>query len=70
MKKTMMAELLQQDIRSLGSRVLEHKRELLNLRLQHRRNKLENPRQISKIRGEVARLKTALTMKKINKKED
>ena len=69
MEKKMMTELLQRDVHSLGFRVVELKKELLSLQLQHKGNKLENPRQISKIRREVARVKTALTMKKTNKKE-
>lgn len=62
-------DLLQQDDPALKSRVLELKRELLNLRLQHRSKELKNVSQISRVRRDVARVKTALTLRCIQKKE-
>jgi large subunit ribosomal protein L29 len=54
------SELAQQDARSLRQKVLELKRELMNLRLQHRSKELKNMSQIRRVRRDVARVKTAL----------
>jgi large subunit ribosomal protein L29 len=64
-----MIELLQKDEASLKGQVLELKRELLNLRFRHRAKELKDLSQIRRVRRDVARVKTALTMRRMKKKE-
>jgi len=69
MKKILTPDLLAQDMKALGASVLGLKKELLSLRLRHKSKTLDNPRQISKIRKDIARLKTAIAMKTISLKK-
>ncbi|MGL6188065.1 MAG: 50S ribosomal protein L29 [Holosporales bacterium] len=64
-----MIDLLQKDDASLKGQVLELKRELLNLRFRHRAKELKDLSQIRRVRRDVARVKTALTMRRMKKKE-
>ena len=58
-----------QDAEALKKLLLEHRRELLNLRLRHRAKQLGNPTEISRSRRQVARIKTILGEKADKKKE-
>jgi len=69
MTNFLISDLLNRDMKSLGSSVLDLKRDLFALRLRHKRKALENPRQISKIKKDIARLKTAIAMKTISLKK-
>ena len=44
----------------LNEKLGELKKDLFNLRLQHAINQLENPRKISEVKTDIARVKTVL----------
>ena len=61
------------EIRELGAaeleaRVLDLKKELFNLRFQHATNQLDNPKRISEVKKDIARIKTVLKENEINNK--
>ena len=44
----------------LGTKLVERKKDLFNLRLQHATNQLENPIRIAEVKKDIARVKTIL----------
>lgn len=61
------------EIRDLGAaeleaRVLDLKKELFNLRFQHATNQLDNPKRISEVKKDIARIKTVLKENEIKNK--
>ena len=44
----------------LGKKLLELKKDLFNLRLQHATNQLDNPIRISDVKKDIARVKTLI----------
>jgi len=62
-------DLRTQDVGALKQLLLEHRRELLNLKLRHRAKQLGNPTEIFRSRRQVARIKTILGEKADKKKE-
>jgi ribosomal protein L29 len=64
-----LSDLRAQDPAALKQLILEQRRELMNLRLRHRSKQLENFMEISRARRQIARLKTVLNSKMINRKE-
>ena len=44
----------------LNAKLLELKKDLFNLRLQHATNQLENPGRITEVKHDIARVKTVL----------
>jgi ribosomal protein L29 len=64
-----LSDLRAQDPTALKQLILEQRRELMNLRLRHRSKQLENFMEISRARRQIARLKTVLNSKMINRKE-
>ena len=47
----------------LESKLVELKKDLFNLRLQHATNQLDNPMQINTIKKDIARVKTIMKQK-------
>ena len=61
------------EIRDLGAaeleaRVLDLKKELFNLRFQHATNQLDNPKRISEVKKDIARIKTVIKENEIKNK--
>lgn len=47
----------------LENKLLQLKKDLFNLRMQHATNHLDNPTQISSVRRDIARVKTVIRQK-------
>ena len=56
-------ELNAKDEAALREELLLAKKELFNLRFQHATNQLDNTARITEVRKNIARIKTAITMK-------
>ena len=50
----------------LETKLMELKKDLFNLRLQHATNQLENPLQIAAVKKDIARIKTIIREKEQN----
>ena len=53
-------EIRELSVEQLNEKVLELKKDLFNLRLQHATNQLENPLRIAEVKKDIARVKTIL----------
>ena len=53
-------ELREQNAEQLNKKLLELKKDLFNLRLQHATNQLENPIKIADVKRDIAKIKTVL----------
>lgn len=51
----------------LNMKLVELKQELFNLRFSHATGQLNNPKQLTKCRKDIARVKTVLRQRQINK---
>ena len=54
------SEVRKMSATELESKVVELKKDLFNLRLQHATNQLDNPIRIAEVRKDIARVKTIL----------
>ena len=52
----------------LNQKLVELKKDLFNLRLQHAINQLENPLKISEVKTDIARVKTVLRERELAQK--
>ncbi|MBQ2819771.1 MAG: 50S ribosomal protein L29 [Clostridia bacterium] len=53
-------EIRELSVEQLNEKVLELKKDLFNLRLQHATNQLDNPIKIAEVKRDIARIKTVL----------
>ena len=51
-------EIRELSVEQLNEKVLELKKDLFNLRLQHATNQLDNPIKIAEVKRDIARIKT------------
>lgn len=54
------SEVRKMSATELESKVVELKKDLFNLRLQHATNRLDNPNRIAEVKKDIARVKTVL----------
>ena len=54
------SDLRELTVDELGRKLIDLKKDLFNLRMQHATNKLENPIRIADVRRDIARVKTLL----------
>lgn len=54
------SELREMNGPELGRKLLDLKKDLFNLRLQHATNQLENPIRLREVRHDIARVKTVI----------
>ena len=66
MKSTKMKEYTNMTVEDLQKELKELKQELFKLRFQHALNGLDNPKKMSLVKKNIARVNTAITMKKGN----
>ena len=53
-------EIRELSVEQLNEKVLELKKDLFNLRLQHATNQLDNPIKIAEVKRDIAKIKTVL----------
>jgi large subunit ribosomal protein L29 len=53
----------------LGNKLLDLKKELFALRFQHAVNQLENPKRLTGVKKDIARVKTIIRERELAKKE-
>ena len=53
-------EIREMSAEQLAEKLMELKKDLFNLRLQHATNQLENPLRIAEVKKDIARVKTVL----------
>ena len=56
-------EIREMSLEELNVKLNDLKKDLFNLRFQNATNQLENPKQITEVRREIARVKTVITEK-------
>ena len=56
-------EIREMSATELETKLLQLKKDLFNLRMQHATNHLDNPTQISAVRRDIARVKTVIRQK-------
>ena len=61
------AEMLKMDVPALEKQLADLKSELFNLRFQHAINQLDNPTRINVVKKDIARIKTVLRQRELNK---
>ena len=66
MKSSKMKEYTNMTVEDLQKELKELKQELFKLRFQHALNGLDNPKKMSLVKKNIARVNTAITMKKSN----
>lgn len=66
MKSGKMKEYTNMTVEDLQKELKELKQELFKLRFQHALNGLDNPKKMSLVKKNIARVNTAITMKKGN----
>jgi large subunit ribosomal protein L29 len=66
MKSSKMKEYTNMTVEDLQKELKELKQELFKLRFQHALNGLDNPKKMSLVKKNIARVNTAITMKKGN----
>ncbi len=66
MKSSKLNEYTNMSVEELGNELKALKQELFKLRFQHALNGLDNPKKITMVRKNIARVNTVLTMKKSN----
>ena len=60
-------EILNMSATELESKLMQLKKDLFNLRMQHATNHLDNPIKISAVRRDIARVKTVIRQKQLGK---
>ena len=66
MKSSKMKEYVNMSVEDLQKELKELKQELFKLRFKHALNGLDNPKKMSLVKKNIARVNTAITMKKGN----
>ena len=66
MKSSKMKEYTNMTVEELQKELKELRQELFKLRFQHALNGLDNPKKMSLVKKNIARVNTAITMKKGN----
>ena len=56
-------EIREMSLEELNTKLNDLKKDLFNLRFQNATNQLENPKQITEVRRDIARVKTVITEK-------
>ena len=56
-------EIREMSLEELNMKLNDLKKDLFNLRFQNATNQLENPKQITEVRRDIARVKTVITEK-------
>ena len=59
-----MTEINKMTVEELNAKLVELKKELFNLRVQHAVNQLENPHKMTEVNHDIARVMTALNQKR------
>ncbi len=62
-KKMKASEIRELSLEELNVKLNDLKKDLFNLRFQNATNQLENPKQITEVRRDIARVKTVITEK-------
>ena len=62
-------EIREMSAEQLAEKLMELKKDLFNLRLQHATNQLDNPRQITDVKRTIARIKTILRERELKQSE-
>ena len=65
MKSSKLNEYVNMSVEDLQKESKELKKELFKLRFQHAMNGLDNPKKITQVRKEIARVNTVITQKNI-----
>ena len=60
-------EIRNMSVEDLNAKLLELKKDLFNLRMQHATNHLDNPTKLSAVRRDIARVKTVIREKELEK---
>lgn len=60
-------EIREMSTKELENKVLQLKKDLFNLRMQHATNHLDNPTRITAARRDLARVKTVIRQKQLEK---
>ena len=63
MKRMKASEIRELSLEELNVKLNDLKKDLFNLRFQNATNQLENPKQITEVRRDIARVKTVITEK-------
>ena len=66
MKSTKLKDYVNMSVEDLQKESKELKSQLFKLRFQHAMNGLDNPKKITQIKKEIARVNTIITQKSIN----
>lgn len=66
MKSTKLKDYVNMSVEDLQKESKELKSQLFKLRFQHAMNGLDNPKKISQVKKEIARVNTIITQKSIN----
>ena len=59
------AEVMKLDEKALQEKLLDLKKDLFFLRMQHATNQLDNPVRISEVRRDIARVKTVMRQRQL-----
>lgn len=70
MKSSKMNEYVTMSVKDLQKELKELKSELFKLRFQHALNGLDNPKKITLVKKNIARVNTEITKKELVAKED
>ena len=62
-KRMKASEIRELSLEELNVKLNDLKKDLFNLRFQNATNQLENPKQITEVRRDIARVKTVITEK-------
>ena len=63
MKRMKTNEIREMSVEELNVKLNDLKKDLFNLRFQNATNQLENPKRITEVRRDIARVKTVITEK-------
>lgn len=63
MKRMKANEIREMSVEELNVKLNDLKKDLFNLRFQNATNQLENPKKITEVRRDIARVKTVITEK-------
>ena len=61
-------EVREMSVEQLNAKLLELKKDLFNLRLQHAMNQLDNPMKMADVKRDIARVKTVLRERELAQK--
>jgi len=63
------SEVRQMSVQELNAKLVELKRDLFYLRMQHATNQLDNPSKIKEVKRDIARVQTIMREKQLEGKE-